>query len=124
MRHSCAGASRSSRRGYALPHRAGVVGQSLSTQRHTVRAQVTLDLQDHQVRLVVRDWGRGFDPSDVPAHRFGLEGIRKRPNWPAAERKSIAHPDKERPLPSGCGPVAQHRVALSYLGDPHLTVAG
>jgi signal transduction histidine kinase len=44
----------------------------------TQRAQVTLDLDGSHVRLVVRDWGRGFNPSDVPAHRFGLEGIRKR----------------------------------------------
>jgi signal transduction histidine kinase len=44
----------------------------------TQRAQVTLDAEGNQLRLVVRDWGRGFDPAAVPAQRFGLEGIRKR----------------------------------------------
>jgi signal transduction histidine kinase len=42
------------------------------------RAEVSLYLEGGQVRLVVRDWGRGFNRSDVPANRFGLEGICKR----------------------------------------------
>ena len=44
----------------------------------TERAQVTLEVEGNRVRLVVRDWGRGFDAASVPASRFGLEGIRKR----------------------------------------------
>ena len=32
---------------------------------------------DH-VQLLVRDFGRGFRLEDVPADRFGLQGIRKR----------------------------------------------
>jgi signal transduction histidine kinase len=44
----------------------------------TRKARVNLDVDGNRIRLVVRDWGRGFEPSDVPAHRFGLEGIRKR----------------------------------------------
>jgi signal transduction histidine kinase len=44
----------------------------------TQSARVTLAMEGNQLRLVVRDWGRGFDPGAVPAHRFGLEGIRKR----------------------------------------------
>jgi signal transduction histidine kinase len=44
----------------------------------TPRAKVTLDLDGSHARLVVRDWGRGFNVTAVPAHRFGLEGIRKR----------------------------------------------
>jgi signal transduction histidine kinase len=44
----------------------------------TKQARVSLEIEGQQVRLVFRDWGRGFDAAAVPAHRFGLEGIRKR----------------------------------------------
>ena len=42
------------------------------------RAQVELVQHDEWVRLVVRDWGRGFDPATVQEERFGLQGIRQR----------------------------------------------
>jgi signal transduction histidine kinase len=51
---------------------------NLCRHSRTQRAQVTLDFEGNQVRLMIRDWGRGFDLAAVPAHRFGLEGIRKR----------------------------------------------
>jgi signal transduction histidine kinase len=51
---------------------------NLCRHSRTQRAQVTLDFEGNQVRLLIRDWGRGFDLAAVPAHRFGLEGIRKR----------------------------------------------
>lgn len=44
----------------------------------TKHARVSLEEVGNHVRLVVHDWGRGFDAAAVPAHRFGLEGIRKR----------------------------------------------
>lgn len=49
----------------------------------TRRMRVELDREDRAVRLEVRDWGRGFDPSiaDVPARpgeRLGLLGMRER----------------------------------------------
>jgi signal transduction histidine kinase len=48
--------------------------------RHSgaTRARVSLELNGNHVRLIVRDWGHGFDPSTVTASRFGLEGIRRR----------------------------------------------
>jgi signal transduction histidine kinase len=58
-----------------------IVQESLGNVcRHsgTTRARVSLEVVGNHVRLVVRDWGRGFDAAAVPAHRFGLEGIRKR----------------------------------------------
>jgi signal transduction histidine kinase len=42
------------------------------------RAQVELVQHGEWVRLVVRDWGRGFDPATVQEERFGLQGIRQR----------------------------------------------
>lgn len=42
------------------------------------RAQVELLQHGEWVRLVIRDWGRGFDPAEVQEERFGLQGIRQR----------------------------------------------
>lgn len=42
------------------------------------RAQVELVQRGEWVRLVVRDWGLGFDPASVQEERFGLQGIRQR----------------------------------------------
>jgi PAS domain S-box-containing protein len=39
---------------------------------------VTLAQRDDRLRIVIRDWGIGFDPQTVQENRFGLEGIRQR----------------------------------------------
>ena len=41
-------------------------------------ARVELIEYGRRLRLVVRDWGRGFDPRQVSRERFGLQGIRQR----------------------------------------------
>lgn len=41
-------------------------------------ASVRLTITPQQVRCVIRDDGRGFDPFHTPAHRFGLIGITER----------------------------------------------
>jgi two-component system sensor histidine kinase UhpB len=58
-----------------------VTQESLTNvQRHSqaTRAAVSLVQVDDRIRLEVRDWGCGFDPSQVRGERFGLHGIRKR----------------------------------------------
>jgi two-component system NarL family sensor kinase len=42
------------------------------------RAMVELIISPTEARLVVEDDGRGFEPSAVPAGRFGLMGINER----------------------------------------------
>jgi PAS domain S-box-containing protein len=42
------------------------------------RAEVTLTQEGHRLSLEVRDYGAGFDASQVVENRFGLEGIRER----------------------------------------------
>lgn len=47
------------------------------------RARVTLRRGEHDVRLEVRDWGRGFSPDEDsapngPGERVGLSGMRER----------------------------------------------
>ena len=42
------------------------------------RARVELYENGNTLRLIVRDWGRGFDPAKVGSERFGLQGIRQR----------------------------------------------
>lgn len=42
------------------------------------RARVELMQHGEWVRLVIRDWGCGFDPANVHEERFGLQGIRER----------------------------------------------
>ena len=42
------------------------------------RAQVELIPHGEWVGLVIRDWGRGFDPATVQEERFGLQGVRQR----------------------------------------------
>jgi signal transduction histidine kinase len=41
-------------------------------------ASVRLVITPQQVHCVIRDDGRGFDPSQTPANRFGLIGISER----------------------------------------------
>jgi PAS domain S-box-containing protein len=42
------------------------------------RARVELYENANMLRLIIRDWGRGFDPKQVSRERFGLQGIRQR----------------------------------------------
>lgn len=62
---------------------ASVLGQAtreaaLNVTRHaeaenvTIEVSARIDRGDQQVRVVVRDDGRGFDPDDLPANRFGI----------------------------------------------------
>jgi two-component system NarL family sensor kinase len=48
--------------------------------RHSSAECVALELTitPEQVRLVIEDDGRGFDPSDIPAGHYGLIGINER----------------------------------------------
>lgn len=49
-------------------------------RRHSGAKRARVELLEHGewVRLVIRDWGRGFDPEKVHEERFGLQGIRQR----------------------------------------------
>ncbi len=42
------------------------------------RARVELYQRDNKVIVTVKDWGRGFEPSQVTEHRYGLRGVRER----------------------------------------------
>jgi len=42
------------------------------------RAAIQLDTAPDQVRLVIKDDGRGFDSSQIPQGRFGLVGLNER----------------------------------------------
>jgi PAS domain S-box-containing protein len=58
-----------------------IVQESLNNvKRHSKspRAEVKLLERDGRIHLEVRDWGVGFNASEVPDDHFGLEGIRKR----------------------------------------------
>jgi PAS domain S-box-containing protein len=58
-----------------------IVQESLANaRRHSQSDRVQLSLLEREGRLQidVRDWGVGFDPSDVKSRRFGLEGLRER----------------------------------------------
>jgi PAS domain S-box-containing protein len=49
-------------------------------RRHSGGTKARLSLLQHGdwVRLIVRDWGCGFEPGRVQEERFGLQGIRQR----------------------------------------------
>jgi PAS domain S-box-containing protein len=58
-----------------------IVQESLSNARKHAAARVarvTIDRVGDKVKVMIRDEGRGFDPTSVPDDRFGLEGIRQR----------------------------------------------
>lgn len=58
-----------------------IVQEALSNIRaHSGSRRAKIELIEHgrQLRLVVRDWGKGFDPANVSEGRFGLQGIRQR----------------------------------------------
>jgi signal transduction histidine kinase len=56
-----------------------------NVRKHARTTRVRLELQrrEHSLRLLVRDWGRGFDPAapsavPKPGERIGLRGMRER----------------------------------------------
>ena len=51
-----------------------------NASRHsgTKKIRITLQQEDRQIMLEIRDWGCGFDTHAVDADNFGLEGIRQR----------------------------------------------
>jgi len=55
-------------------------------------AEVSLARGAAAVRVGIRDDGVGFDPADVPADRFGLEGIRQRSRLLGAEPTISSRP--------------------------------
>ncbi len=58
-----------------------IVQEALSNIRvHSGSRRAKVELIEHgqQLRLVVRDWGKGFDPAKVHEGRFGVQGIRQR----------------------------------------------
>ncbi len=58
-----------------------IVQEALSNVRKhsgSQRARVELIETASTLRLSIRDWGCGFDPSQVSRERFGLQGIRQR----------------------------------------------
>jgi PAS domain S-box-containing protein len=58
-----------------------VVQEALSNIRKhsgSRRARIEIYENGSTLRLVIRDWGRGFDPTKVSRERFGLQGIRQR----------------------------------------------
>lgn len=58
-----------------------IVQESLNNARHyshSDRVRVNLTENKHWLRIEVQDWGVGFNPKEVEAGHFGLEGIRER----------------------------------------------
>lgn len=58
-----------------------VVQESLTNvHRHSGVKSATVDLLEHDegIRITVRDRGQGFDPTKIPASRFGISGIQER----------------------------------------------
>jgi PAS domain S-box-containing protein len=45
---------------------------------HSDRVRIRLSQIEDRIRIEIRDWGDGFDPSHVQENRFGLIGIRQR----------------------------------------------
>lgn len=44
----------------------------------TKKICVSLNEEKSRIRLIVQDWGIGFDPKNVPCDRYGLRGINER----------------------------------------------
>lgn len=51
-----------------------------NARRHSRSPSVRIELRQQAdwIRLVVQDWGRGFDPADIGEYHFGLDAIRER----------------------------------------------
>jgi PAS domain S-box-containing protein len=74
-----------------------IVQESLSNIRaHSGGGRAKIELIEHgqQLRLVVRDWGKGFDPAHINEGRFGLQGIRQRGRLLGAKVVIDSHPGK------------------------------
>lgn len=63
-------------------------------KRHSraMRAEVKLLEQGQRIHLTIRDWGTGFDPSQVSDERFGLQGIRKRADLLGGQAQIVSAP--------------------------------
>lgn len=58
-----------------------IVQEALTNaRRHSRSERIAIDLSatDQRVRVTIRDWGVGFDPSSISNERYGLRGIRER----------------------------------------------
>ena len=58
-----------------------IVQEGLTNARHHSKSDkvlVSLKQRGDRLRIEIRDWGVGFDPTVVQENRFGLEGIRER----------------------------------------------
>lgn len=70
-----------------------IVQEALTNaQRHSgsARVEVRLSRTADRLRLAVQDWGRGFDPSQVPQQRFGLRSIRERARLLGGQAKIVS----------------------------------
>jgi signal transduction histidine kinase len=45
---------------------------------HSPSVRIELRQQGDRIRLVVQDWGIGFDPGEIGEYHFGLDAIRER----------------------------------------------
>jgi signal transduction histidine kinase len=54
----------------------GLTNACCHSQSNKIRVELTE--QDKSIRILVQDWGVGFDPDNVEEGRFGLEGIQAR----------------------------------------------
>ncbi|MCL4854958.1 MAG: sensor histidine kinase [Bryobacteraceae bacterium] len=58
------------------------------------KVRIALSQENHRIRAVVEDWGRGFDPGRVAQSRFGLQGIRQRAKMFGGEATIDSAPGK------------------------------
>jgi signal transduction histidine kinase len=52
--------------------------QNIARHAETDRARVRLERVDDEIRLEIRDWGKGFDLKEKKRRRYGLRGIEER----------------------------------------------
>ena len=60
----------------------------------TQELEVRIAHEGEQLRIVVRDWGRGFDPAEVPAGHFGLAAIRDRARMLGGAAQIVSAPGR------------------------------
>ncbi len=72
--------------------------------RHSRSQRVRVELVQHgdYLRIVVRDWGIGFDPAGIEEGRFGLDGIRQRARLLGGQATLQSAPAKAPVLPWTC----------------------
>jgi signal transduction histidine kinase len=51
-----------------------------NARKHSRSAKARIELIQHaeRIRIVIQDWGIGFDPNEISKYHFGLQGIRER----------------------------------------------